>query len=467
MPNEEQQSRIAPIDIEREMQDSFLEYAMSVIVSRALPDVRDGLKPVHRRILYAMYDAGIRPGTPFRKSARVVGDVVGWFHPHSPEAVYDAMVRLGQDFSMRNPLIQPQGNFGTVDDPPAAMRYTEARMAPIAAFLLEGIDEDTVDWNDNYSGEREEPAVLPARFPNLLVNGSTGIAVGMATNIPPHNLTEVDRRRPVRTRSPGGDRRRPLRVRARPRLPDRCLHRRHGRSEAGPRNRAGLRQDAGRHRHRGDEARPYGDHRHRDPVSGVARPDHGEDGRPGAQEDHQRYRRPPRRVGPRRNPSRGRAAEGCEPPGRAEPALQAHAARGELLGQPDRPRRRCSANAEHRRDDPLLHRPSARSHRAAEPLPAREGRSPLPHRRGAAHRPRQHRRSCRDHQVVRRRRRCPHGLDGEVRAQRDSSQPHPRHAAAAVDRSRNREAPRGVRRASEADRRAQGTPRRRRASGGP
>ena len=191
MTNEEQNNRVEAIDIEREMQDSFLEYAMSVIVSRALPDVRDGLKPVHRRILYAMHDAGIRPGTPFRKSARVVGDVVGWFHPHSPEAVYDSMVRLGQDFSLRSPLIQPQGNFGTVDDPPAAMRYTEARMAPIAAHLLEGIDEDTVDWNDNYSGEREEPSVLPARFPNLLVNGSTGIAVGMATNIPPHNLTEV------------------------------------------------------------------------------------------------------------------------------------------------------------------------------------------------------------------------------------------------------------------------------------
>ncbi len=191
MPNEEHTSRVQPIDIEREMQESFLEYAMSVIVSRALPDVRDGLKPVHRRILFAMHDAGIRPGTPFRKSARVVGDVVGWFHPHSPEAVYDSMVRLGQDFSLRSPLIQPQGNFGTVDDPPAAMRYTEARMAPIAAFLLEGIDEDTVEWTDNYSGEREEPVVLPARFPNLLVNGSTGIAVGMATNIPPHNLTEV------------------------------------------------------------------------------------------------------------------------------------------------------------------------------------------------------------------------------------------------------------------------------------
>lgn len=183
--------QVSQIDITREMEDSFLEYAMSVIVSRALPDVRDGLKPVHRRILYAMHDAGIRPGTPYRKSARVIGDVVGWYHPHSPEAVYDAMVRLAQDFSMRYPLIDPQGNFGTVDDPPAAMRYTEARMAPLAAHLLEGIGEDTVDWTPNYSGERDEPVVMPARFPNLLVNGSTGIAVGMATNIPPHNLTEV------------------------------------------------------------------------------------------------------------------------------------------------------------------------------------------------------------------------------------------------------------------------------------
>ena len=179
------------VEITTEMENSFLEYALSVIVSRALPDVRDGLKPVHRRILYAMFDAGIRPGTPYRKSARVVGDVVGWYHPHSGEAVYDAMVRLAQDFSMRAPLIDPQGNFGTVDDPPAAMRYSEARMAKLSSHLLDGINEDTVDWVDNYSGERQEPVVLPARFPNLLVNGSTGIAVGMATNIAPHNLTEV------------------------------------------------------------------------------------------------------------------------------------------------------------------------------------------------------------------------------------------------------------------------------------
>lgn len=180
-----------PINIEREMQDSFLEYAMSVIVSRALPDVRDGLKPVHRRVLYSMWDSGIRPGTPYRKASRVVGDVVGWFHPHAPEAVYDSMVRLGQDFSLRSPLIDPQGNFGTVDDPPAAMRYVEARLAKLSAHMLEGIDENTVNFKDNYSGERQEPEVLPARFPNLLVNGSTGIAVGMATNMAPHNLGEV------------------------------------------------------------------------------------------------------------------------------------------------------------------------------------------------------------------------------------------------------------------------------------
>jgi DNA gyrase subunit A len=191
MTVEDRHDRIERIDIEREMQDSFLEYAMSVIVSRALPDVRDGLKPVHRRILYSMWDSGIRPGTPYRKSARVVGDVMAWYHPHSNDAIYDALVRMGQDFASRAPLVDPQGNFGTVDDPPAAMRYTECRLAPLAGHLLEGIGEDPVHFEDNYSGERQQPTVLPARFPNLLVNGSTGIAVGMATNIPPHNLGEV------------------------------------------------------------------------------------------------------------------------------------------------------------------------------------------------------------------------------------------------------------------------------------
>lgn len=179
------------VDIVEEMEQAFIDYAMSVIVSRALPDVRDGLKPVQRRIIYSMFENNIGPGTPHRKCAKVVGEVMGNYHPHGDQAIYDALVRMGQDFSMRYPLIDPQGNFGTVDDPPGAQRYTEARLSPLAMHLLDGIREETVDWTENYSGELLEPVVLPARFPNLLANGSQGIAVGMATNIPPHNLGEV------------------------------------------------------------------------------------------------------------------------------------------------------------------------------------------------------------------------------------------------------------------------------------
>ncbi|MDA1127654.1 MAG: DNA gyrase subunit A [Chloroflexi bacterium] len=181
-----------PIRIEDEMRTSYLTYAMSVIVARALPDVRDGLKPVQRRILFAMHDMGIRPNSAFRKSARIAGEVLGKFHPHGEGSVYDALVRMAQDFSMRYPLITGQGNFGSVDgDPPAAMRYTEARLAPIADELLADIDQNTVDFSPNFDDSLGEPTVLPARMPNMLVNGATGIAVGMATNIPPHNLGEL------------------------------------------------------------------------------------------------------------------------------------------------------------------------------------------------------------------------------------------------------------------------------------
>src|SRR5580692_7826910 len=174
------------------MQRSYIDYAMSVIVGRALPDVRDGLKPVHVRILYAMYDGGFRPDRSFFKCSRVVGDVMGQYHPHGDSAIYDALVRLGQDWSMRYPLIDSQGNFGSPgNDPPAAMRYTECRLAPLAMEMLRDIDKETVDFRPNYDGRSAEPVVLPARFPNLLVNGSEGIAVGMATKIPPHNLREV------------------------------------------------------------------------------------------------------------------------------------------------------------------------------------------------------------------------------------------------------------------------------------
>ena len=185
-------SDISPISIVDEMKSSYLDYAMSVIVSRALPDVRDGLKPVHRRILFAAQEGGFVPGRPYRKSAKIVGDVMGNYHPHGDSSIYDALARLAQDWSMRLPLMDGQGNFGSMDpDPPASMRYTEARLAKPAMSLLEDLDKDTVDFQPNYDGSRDEPRVLPARYPNLLVNGAGGIAVGMATNIPPHNLGEV------------------------------------------------------------------------------------------------------------------------------------------------------------------------------------------------------------------------------------------------------------------------------------
>ena len=182
---------VMPIEIQTEMEQSFLDYAMSVIVSRALPDVRDGLKPVHRRIIWSMFDGGFRPDRSHVKCARVVGDVMGKYHPHGDSAIYDSMVRMGQTFSLRHPLIDPHGNFGSPNDPPAAMRYTESRLSNLAMRLIDGIDENTVDFSDNFDGTEEEPVVLPSRFPNLLVNGSQGIAVGMATSIPPHNLGEV------------------------------------------------------------------------------------------------------------------------------------------------------------------------------------------------------------------------------------------------------------------------------------
>src|SRR5665811_516008 len=186
------EGRIEQIEIAEEMRSSYLDYAMSVIVGRALPDVRDGLKPVHRRVLFGMHDSGMQPNKPYRKSARIVGDVMGSFHPHGDSAIYDTLVRMAQPFSIRYPLVDGHGNFGSVDgDSAAAMRYTESRLAKIATEMMRDIDADTVDWVPNYDESREEPSVLPARFPNLLVNGSSGIAVGMATNMPPHNLAEA------------------------------------------------------------------------------------------------------------------------------------------------------------------------------------------------------------------------------------------------------------------------------------
>ncbi|MDY4416836.1 DNA topoisomerase (ATP-hydrolyzing), partial [Selenomonas sp.] len=186
------QGKVVPVNLEHEMKNSYIDYAMSVIVARALPDVRDGLKPVHRRILYAMQEAGMGPTKPYKKSARIVGEVLGKYHPHGDSSVYDAIVRMAQDFSMRYMLADGHGNFGSVDgDPAAAMRYTEVRMSRISELMLQDIDKETVDFVPNYDESLKEPSVLPAKFPQLLVNGTSGIAVGMATNIPPHNMGEV------------------------------------------------------------------------------------------------------------------------------------------------------------------------------------------------------------------------------------------------------------------------------------
>ena len=186
-----QGEKIIPVNIEEQMKSSYIDYSMSVIVSRALPDVRDGLKPVHRRVLYGMHDMGVTSTKSYKKSARVVGDVLGKYHPHGDSSVYDTMVRMAQDWSLRYMLVDGQGNFGSIDgDSPAAMRYTEVRMRKIAEEMLSDIDKDTVEWQLNFDDSLKEPTVLPTRIPGLLVNGASGIAVGMATNMPPHNLTE-------------------------------------------------------------------------------------------------------------------------------------------------------------------------------------------------------------------------------------------------------------------------------------
>ena len=261
---------IEPRGLEEEMRSSYLDYAMSVIVGRALPDVRDGLKPVHRRILYSMYDSGLQPGRPHRKCANVVGGVMGNYHPHGDSAIYDALVRLGQDFAMRYPLIDPQGNFGSIDnDSPAAMRYTEARLSRLATEMLRDIDADTVEFGPNYDESRQEPLVLPARFPNLLVNGSSGIAVGMATNIPPHNLRETIDAVVAFIDDPSIDVYGPDEAHQGPGLPHRRHHRRARRDPRRVRDRPRPRRRSRQGPHRADGARQGAHHRHRDALPGL------------------------------------------------------------------------------------------------------------------------------------------------------------------------------------------------------
>ena len=258
-----------PVTIEVEMRRSYLDYAMSVIVARALPDARDGLKPVHRRILYGMQDAGYTSDRPYRKSARVVGEVMGKYHPHGDAAIYDAMVRMAQPFSMRVPLIDGQGNFGSVDgDVPAAMRYTEVRLARAAALLLDDIDQDTVDFQPNYDEMEKEPHVLPARFPNLLVNGGNGIAVGMATNIPPHNPGEIIDATLALIAEPDTTLDELMQIVAGAGFSHRRHHPRPLRHPRGVRDRPRLHHDPRTRRIRGDPPRPRSDRDQRNPLPG-------------------------------------------------------------------------------------------------------------------------------------------------------------------------------------------------------
>jgi DNA gyrase subunit A len=281
---------IQPVDIDDQMRTAYLDYAMSVIVARALPDARDGLKPVHRRILYAMQDMGIRANTSYKKSARIVGEVLGKYHPHGDVAVYDAMARLAQDFSMRYLMVDGQGNFGSVDgDAPAAMRYTEARLGAMAEEMLTDIEKDTVNFTDNFDGSLQEPSVLPARLPNLLLNGSSGIAVGMATNIPSHNLREltaalnhiIDNFDEIEDISVED-----LLQLARARLSHGRYHRRARRHHLSLQHRARPPGGARRRSYRRDARQPLPDQHHRDPLSGQQNDAHRTHCRTGPQRAH-------------------------------------------------------------------------------------------------------------------------------------------------------------------------------------
>ena len=466
---------IRAIRIEDEMRVSYLDYAMSVIVSRALPDVRDGLKPVHRRILYAMGEMGLSGTSSYRKCAAIVGEVMGKYHPHGDQSIYDALVRLAQDFSMRYPLVDGQGNFGSVDgDQAAAMRYTEARLTDIAVEMLADIDKETVDFVDNYDGTQKQPSVLPAKLPNLLINGSSGIAVGMATNIPPHHLGEIARRDDRAHRRPGPHVGRPVQVRPRAGLPDR----RHDlplREAAQPadrgvgdgrrdppdvRPRSRPRRHARPGRVRGGQGRPDGDHRHRAAVPG--------------EQGHACSRRSPSWSRTSGSTGIGDLRDESDRDGmRIYVELKRDANPHKVLnnlfkhtpmqlafnmnmlalvdGQPQtlplaqRPR-------------PLPRAP-ARDHPAPDRVRPRQGARPGAHPRRAQDRARQPRRGHQDDPRVARGRRRPRQPDEAVRPVRAAGAGHPRHAARPPGRPRAQEDRGRVPRGHPADRRARGHPR--------
>ena len=307
MADETPKSTLVPVDIEAEMRKSYLDYAMSVIIGRALPDVRDGLKPVHRRILFGMHEMSLTSSRGYRKCAKIVGEVLGKFHPHGDVPVYDALVRMAQPFSMRYPLVDGQGNFGSVDgDPPAAMRYTEARLARISEELLADIDKETVDFIPNFDETEREPTVLPTRVPNLLVNGASGIAVGMATNIPPHNLKEIIDATILLLDKPDTSLKEILKLVPGPDFPTGgYIAGREGIEQAykqGPRQLHHARQ--GGHRTGGQGPREY--RRHRDSLPGEQGAPDRAHRRTGADQEDRRHLRRARRIRPRRHARRGR-----------------------------------------------------------------------------------------------------------------------------------------------------------------
>ena len=420
---------IEPRGLEEEMRSSYLDYAMSVIVGRALPDVRDGLKPVHRRVLFSMHEAGLQPNRPFRKASRVVGDVMGQFHPHGDSAIYDTLVRLGQDFAMRYPLVEPQGNFGSIDnDPAAAMRYTEARLSRLATEMLRDIDADTVDFGPNYDESRQEPLVLPSRFPNLLVNGASGIAVGMATNIPPHNLRESIDAVVAYIDDPDIDVDGLMKHIKGPDFPTGGIIVGHG----------GIRE-------------AYETGRGRVVIRGKAHIEPMERGKERIIVTEMPYQVP---KGDGRGDGSGlikKIAEQVQnerikeisdlrdesdrsgirlvielkrdvlPEGRAQQALQAHAAADDLRREHGRARRRRAAHARPAADRQELRRPPARGHRPAHPARAERARGAAAHPRGPARRDRRHRRGDQPDPLVdrpRRRARRPDGARSSSRASR-------------------------------------------------
>ena len=384
-PVERTTDRREPVDLQDEIQKSYLDYAMSVIVGRALPDVRDGLKPVHRRILYGMYDGGYRPDRGWNKCARVVGEVMGQYHPHGDGAIYDTLVRLAQPWVMRYPLVSGQGNFGSPgNDKAAAMRYTECKMAPLAMEMVRDITENTVDFKPNYDGKEQEPVVLPARFPNLLVNGSTGIAVGMATNIPTHNLREVAAAVQWSLDHPDAAAEELLEAAMErvlgSRLPQRRADRRPPRHRGRVPHRSRLGDHARGGRDRGGPRRAY-------VAGGHPAAAHGQPGQPGAQDRRagqhrqaQRHRRHPRRhLGPDRPAAGHRAPPRRPAPGRAEQPLQAHPAAGHVRLQHAGAGRRRAAYAPAGPVHLLLDQPPDRGHPAADPAPAGRRAGAGPH----------------------------------------------------------------------------------------